>query len=148
VRVRPLQVHAQQHGSPVLRFGAPGPCLNIEECAVRIHLAGKHALELQPFHFYGESGGVPFDFVGRPGIGLLGRQFQQLSRVAQPPGNPVQTLNDALQLRSLPPQLLGAVGIVPDAGLLEFAGYFLQALMLVVVIKDTSSRNRCVPRDL
>jgi hypothetical protein len=105
-------------------------------------------LELQPFNFRGESGGVPFDFVGRPGIGLVGREFEQLSRVAQPPADPVQTLNDALQLRPLPSQFFGAVSIVPDAGLFEFPGYFLEALVLVVVIKDTSSRNQCVPRDL
>jgi hypothetical protein len=105
-------------------------------------------LELQSFHFRRESGGVPFDFVGRPGIGLVGREFQQFSGVAQPAADPVQTLNDALQLRSLPPQLLGAVSIVPNARLLEFPGYFLKPLMLIIVIKDTSSRNRCVPRDL
>jgi hypothetical protein len=105
-------------------------------------------LELQAFHFRGESGGVPFDFVGRPGVGLFGCEFEQFSRVVQPPADPVQTLNDALQLRSLPPQFLGAVSIVPDAGLFEFPGYFLEALVLVIVIKDTSSRNQCVPRDL
>ena len=105
-------------------------------------------MELQAFHFRGESGGVPFDFVGGPGVGLVGREFKELFRIAQSPADPVQTLNDALQLRSLPAQLLGAVGIVPDAGLFEFPGYFLEALVLVIVIKDTSSRNRCVPRDL
>jgi len=105
-------------------------------------------LELEAFHFRGESGCVPFDFIGRPDIGLVGRELQQLSRVAQPPADPVQTLNDALQLRTLPSQFLGAVSIVPDAGLFEFPGYFLETLVLVIVIKDTSSRNRYVPRDL
>jgi hypothetical protein len=105
-------------------------------------------LELQAFHFRGNGGGVPFDLVGRPGIGLFGREFQQFSRIAQPTADAVQTLNDVLQLRSLAPQFLGAFSIVPDAGLFEFPGYFLKTLMLVVVIKDTSSRNRCVPRDL
>ena len=105
-------------------------------------------MELEAFHFRGESGGIPFDFVGRPGIGLVGRELQQLARVAQPPADPVQTLNDALQLRSLPSQFLSAVGIVPNTGLFEFPGYFLETLVLVIVIKDTSSRNRCAPRDL
>ena len=105
-------------------------------------------MEFQAFHFRGERGGVPFDFVGCPGIGLVGRELQQLPRVAQPPADPVQTLNYALQFRSLPSQFLGAVSVVPDTGLFEFPGYFLEALVLVIVIKDTSSRNRCVPRDL
>jgi hypothetical protein len=45
-------------------------------------------------------------------------------------------------------ELLSSIRIVPDAGLLELAGYFLEALVLVVVIKDTSSKSRCAPRDL
>jgi len=53
-----------------------------------------------------------------------------------------------LQLGALLAEILGAVGIVPNAGLFEFARYFLKALVLIVVIKDTSSRNRCAPRDL
>jgi hypothetical protein len=105
-------------------------------------------LELQALHFRGESGGVPFDFLGGSGVGLVSREFQQLSRVAQPVLEPVQTLNDALEFRAFPPKFLGAVSIVPDTGLLEFPGYFLKAFVLVIVIKDTSSRNRCVPRDL
>jgi hypothetical protein len=105
-------------------------------------------LELEPLHFRGESGGVAFDFDGGPRIRLLRRKFEQLARLAQPPGDPVQTLNDAFQLRPLPPEFLGAVGIVPNTGLFEFPSYLLKAFVLVIVIKDTSSRNRCVPRDL
>jgi hypothetical protein len=45
-------------------------------------------------------------------------------------------------------QFLGAFRIIPDAGLFELALYFLQPLVLVVVIKDTSSKSRCAPRDL
>lgn len=105
-------------------------------------------MELQAFHLGRESGGVPLNLVGCPGIRLVGRKFQQFSRVSQPAADAVQTLDDALELRPLPPQFLGAIGVVPDAGLFEFPGYFLEALVFVVVIKDTSSRNRCVPRDL
>jgi hypothetical protein len=60
----------------------------------------------------------------------------------------VQVGDHGLELGPLLAEFLGALRVVPDAGLLEFAGYFLEALVLVVVIKDTSSRNRCVPRDL
>jgi hypothetical protein len=115
---------------------------------VRIHLAGKHALELQAFHLGGKTRDVALDFLGSAGIGFVGREFQEFSRVAQPSGEMVQTLNDTLELRSLPAEFLCAVGVVPDAGLLELPGYLLKAFVLVVVIKDTSSRNRCDPRDL
>jgi hypothetical protein len=52
------------------------------------------------------------------------------------------------QFGAFPTELLSPVGVVPDTGLFELAGYFLEALMLVVVIKDTSSKTRCAPRDL
>jgi hypothetical protein len=45
-------------------------------------------------------------------------------------------------------ELLRPIRVVPDAGLFELASYFLQALVLVVVIKDTSSKSRCALRDL
>jgi hypothetical protein len=57
-------------------------------------------------------------------------------------------VDDFLELGALLAELLGSIRIVPNTGLLELAGDFLQALMLVVVIKDTSSRNACAPRDL
>jgi len=45
-------------------------------------------------------------------------------------------------------ELLRALGIVPDPGLLQLALYFLQTFVFVVVIKDTSSKSRCALRDL
>jgi hypothetical protein len=45
-------------------------------------------------------------------------------------------------------EILRPLRIIPNAGLLELALYFLETLMLVVVIKDTSSKSRCAPRDL
>jgi hypothetical protein len=82
------------------------------------------------------------------GVGLFGREFEQFAGVAQAPREPVQALDDALQLCPFFSEFLRALGVVPDAGLLELASYFLKALVLVIVIKDTSSRSRCVPRDL
>jgi hypothetical protein len=53
-----------------------------------------------------------------------------------------------LELGTLLSELLRAIRVVPNAGLLELALYLLQTLVLVVVIKDTSSKSRCAPRDL
>jgi hypothetical protein len=60
----------------------------------------------------------------------------------------IQAADDLLESGALLPQLLSAIGFVPDPRLLELARYFLKTLVLTVVIKDTSSRNRCVTRDL
>jgi len=53
-----------------------------------------------------------------------------------------------VELGALLAEFLRAFRVVPDAGLFEFALYFLQAFVFIVVIKDTSSKSRYAPRDL
>jgi hypothetical protein len=60
----------------------------------------------------------------------------------------IQAADHLFQLGAFLAQFLGAFRITPDTGLFELALYFLQPLVLVVVIKDTSSKSRCAPRDL
>jgi hypothetical protein len=115
---------------------------------VRVHLARKHPLELEPLDVGLEARHVLLDFIGCFGIRLFGGQFQQLGAIAQAAGEFVQGIDDTLELGAFLTEFLSAVGVVPYSGLLELAGYFLEAFVLVVVIKDTSSRIRYVPRDL
>jgi hypothetical protein len=82
------------------------------------------------------------------GVGLCGGQLEQFPGVAQTPREAVQIVDHPFELRSFFAKFLRTIRVVPDAGLLELAAYFLKALVLVVVIKDTPSRSRCVPRDL
>jgi hypothetical protein len=105
-------------------------------------------LKFEPFDRRRQTRGVSLDLLGRAGVGLFGRQFEQFSGVAQTACQAVQVADHSFQHRSFFSEFLRAVRVVPDAGLLELASYFLKALVLVVVIKDTSSRSRCVPRDL
>jgi hypothetical protein len=53
-----------------------------------------------------------------------------------------------IELGPFLPQLLSAIRVIPDAGLLELPLYFLKTFEFVVVIKDTSSKSRCALRDL
>src|SRR5207342_3112571 len=48
------QVHAQQHLGPVLRLGAAGAGLDVDEAVGGIELAGEHAAELQLLHARGD----------------------------------------------------------------------------------------------
>jgi hypothetical protein len=115
---------------------------------VRVHLARKHALELQPLDVLGQPHGVALDLRGGGRVALLRRHLEKLAGVGESAREAIETTDDLLELGALPAEILGPFGVVPDAGLLELARYFLKALVLVVVIKDTSSRNRCAPRDL
>jgi hypothetical protein len=60
----------------------------------------------------------------------------------------IEAADGGFELCAFFAQFLGPLRVVPNPRLLEVAGYFLEAFVLVVVIKDTSSRNRYAPRDL
>jgi hypothetical protein len=86
--------------------------------------------------------------IGRPRVVFFGGELQQLARVSQAALEPIQAADSAVELGALFAEFLRPLRLVPNPRLLEFAGYFLEAFVLVVVIKDTSSRNRYAPRDL
>jgi hypothetical protein len=91
---------------------------------------------------------VSLDFLSCPVIRFIGGQIQELRRIAQGALEAIQPAYNLLELGAFLPQLLSAIGVAPNAGLLELALYFLQPFVLVVVIKDTSSKSRCALRDL
>jgi hypothetical protein len=105
-------------------------------------------LEFQRFHLARQLHRIGFDLIGRLRVVFLGRDLQQQSGVGQSAFEPIQTADDGFEFGAFFAKLLGALRVVPDAGLLEFASYFLEPFVLVVVIKDTSSRNPYAPRDL
>jgi hypothetical protein len=115
---------------------------------MRVHLAGEHSLELESLDVGGELCRIPLDLGGGAGIGLFGRHIQELACVAQTAAQAIEIVDDFLELRALLAELLRPLRILPNIRLLELPGDFLQALVLVVVIKDTSSRTACAPRDL
>ena len=86
----PAQVHAQQHLRPVLRLGAAGPGLDVEERAVRVHLARKHALEFELLDVALERREVALDGLRRRFVVLFDSQVQQLAGVLQPAGHAVE----------------------------------------------------------
>ncbi len=100
------------------------------------------------FHLGGQARGVRLDFLGGAQISFRGGQLQELVGILEAARQAVQAADNLLELRALAAKLLRSFRVVPDAGLLELPNYFLQTLLLVVVIKDTSSKSRCAPRDL
>jgi hypothetical protein len=42
-------------------------------------------------------------------------------------------------------EILSALRVVPDVRVFQLAGYFLQAFLLALVVKDTPSGTRYVP---
>jgi hypothetical protein len=73
---------------------------------------------------------------------LLARELVQLAGLVQGLRNAVQRGDDGLELGALAAQILGALGIRPDAGVLELAVDLFEALALRVIVKDTSATQR------
>jgi hypothetical protein len=115
---------------------------------VRVHFAGKHALKFEFLDLETQAIDVGLDFLGRARVGFLRGQVQKFRRIAQTALQAVQTADDLLEFGALLAELLRALRVIPNAGLLELALYFLQTLVPIVVIKDTSSKSRYAPRDL
>jgi hypothetical protein len=115
---------------------------------MRVHRAWKHALEFEPFNIEIQAGGIRFDFRGRAEIPLAGRKLKQLTRIGDAARQPIEAADDLLEPGALAAELLRPVRLVPDAGLFQFARDLLEALVLIVVIKDTPLKSRYAPRVL
>ena len=135
--VGPAQVHAQQHLRPVLRLGAAGAGLDVEEAVVRIHLAREHALELEARDLAFDPVHVLLDRAhhGLVRVGL--GQLEQFAGLVQADAQAVEGADHCLELGAFAAQFLRALRLVPDGGVFELAQDFGQALGAALVVKDT-----------
>jgi hypothetical protein len=115
---------------------------------VRVHLAAEHALELQTPYAGFECVGFALDIARRGFVVFTLGELEQLGRVADGGVGAIEFLELCRKPRTLFPELLGTLGRAPDGWVFEFAAYFFEAFFLAVVLKETPSRRRHVPRDL
>jgi hypothetical protein len=78
------QVHALEHAAPVLRLGAAGAGLDLDEAVVRVERIAEHALELELGDLPAEPAGVGLDRLQRRVVVVGARHLEQLARVGQP----------------------------------------------------------------
>jgi hypothetical protein len=109
---------------------------------VAVHLAREHALELEALDLRGE----PIDIARhRREAGLVAHfcgELGELVRVAQALRRAIDGADGLLEARTLAAELLRALGLVPDGGVLELAADLGQPVALPVVVKGTSSARR------
>jgi hypothetical protein len=144
---RPAQVHAQDHLGPVLCLGAAGARLDIDIGVIGVHLAREHAPEFEPGQPLLETAEIRLDFGYRIGIVFLDCEFQQFAGIVEAGAQFVEDNDNLFELRTLLAERLGAIGFIPYIGLFELALDLGQAFRLAVVVKDTSSTQRCVQQD-
>jgi hypothetical protein len=113
-----------------------------------VHLTAEHALELEPAHTGLDRAGLALD-IARGGFIILALgKLEQLGRVTDGGIGLVELLQIRGEARTLAAELLGAIRSAPDRRILELEIYFLETLLLAIVLKETPSRRRHAPRDL
>ena len=79
---------------------------------------------------------------------FIARQREQFGSVVQLRTNAGEPGDDAVQQLFLAPQGLGALGVLPDVRVFEFAGDFDYACLLGIEVKDTSAVPALARQDL
>jgi hypothetical protein len=138
----PAQVHAQEHLGPVLRLGAAGAGLDVDERIRRIHLAREHALELELLDLRGKILDVGRDRRDRALVVLADGEIEQIAGLAERIGQRADAADDAIEVRALLAEILRTLRIVPDARVFELTCDLFEALRLRVEVKDTSVTTR------
>jgi hypothetical protein len=110
---------------------------------VRVHLAAKHALELQPADVAFEPLGVLADVLGGGLVTFALGQLQQLRRIADALGGAIDFRDVGGQAGALLPELLRPLRLRPDGRVLQLPPYLLEALLLAIVLKETPVARRC-----
>jgi len=140
-----LPTSTPKHVGPVLGLGTAGAGLNVDKGVGGVHLAGEHAPELQRLDNALVGGEVRRHRLQGVGVILLPGHLEQFARLIQPGQQAPHLTDDRVQRRALAIQVLGALGVIPDIGLLELAGDFFEAFLLFSEVKDTPSGTRSVP---
>ncbi|KIQ06578.1 prepilin-type processing-associated H-X9-DG protein [Pseudomonas sp. BIGb0408] len=103
----------------------------------------EHAAEFQLLEDFAQA----FDFCGDVVDGALVVFFdghvEQVAGIGQAAGQVVDGLDDQRQRGTLTAEVLGVFRLVPDVRVFEFAVYFDETIMLVIVVKDTPEWSGC-----
>jgi prepilin-type processing-associated H-X9-DG protein len=115
----------------------PAAGLDVDEGAVRIHLAREHALELE----FVDARGLRFQIVahgdGRALVVFGDGHVEQFAGFGQRIRQAGNFADDLVEQSALATQFLRPRRVVPDARQFEFAGYFFEAFALGLVVKGT-----------
>jgi hypothetical protein len=84
---------------------------------VGIHLAGKHALELELLDLEPKAVDVRLDSLDRAGVALGVREIEQFRGVGQASRQSVQAADHLLELGAFLAEILRALGSIPNPGL-------------------------------
>ena len=97
----------------------------------------EHALQFELAHAAFQAVGVLLDVGGGGFVVLAFGKVEELGGVGDRFGGAVDFVQLGGELGAFAAQLPGFIGVLPDGGLFELAGYFFEAFLLAVVLKET-----------
>ena len=124
VALAPAEVHAHEHGRPVVRLRAAGAGIDGKDCAEVVAFVPQHILEFQRLHGLdglGE-GGIQFaGFIGFDGFVLAAadtvlREVVQDVQVVHEGSGLLEVRHPGLHAGELLEEAFGGLGVVPEIG--------------------------------
>ena len=141
VRLGPAQIHAQQHLGPVLRLGAAGAGIDLEEGVVGVGLAREHALQLQACHLLLERQELLLDLAQDRLVTLRLGELGEIGGVGEPALERALTVDRLGEAVAFPHQALRLLGVAPEVGCLREAVQLLEADLSLIPVKDASAEG-------
>ena len=126
----------------------PAPAWISRKAVVAVGLAGQQRLELEAGEPVPERRQRRLGLGGAVGVVLLLGELGERQAVLELVLEPVLALDRAGQAGALAHQRLGALGLVPELGLLDLGVQLLKASLGGVPVKDASSAGRDPARSL
>ena len=133
------QVHAFEHGSPVLGLGAAGTGLDVDEAVVRVKRIVEHALEFQVGNLARQRRDIRRDRLQGGVVVFLAGQFEQFLGIVDSGAKQAHARADVLEELLFAAEVLGTLGIIPDVRAFQLTGDYFQALLFGSDVKDTSA---------
>ena len=134
------QVHAQQHRGPVLRFGAAGTGLDVDEAVVRVQSGWRTCGGIPSPRRASRCPAISAAMLFRLSSSFSACAISNSSRASlRSCSILVQVEHHAFQHLALAAQFLRALGVLPDGRVFGEFDDFGQAFLLAIVVKDTSA---------
>ena len=140
--LRPADVHAQQHGSPVLALRTAGTGMDFDVGVIAVGFAGEQCLYLAVGNLLTQRPNSFFRLTDDAVVALSLAHLDQLYIVAESLGKAVDGVDVVLERLALAHQFLGFLGIVPEVAALGTGIEVLKPLYRFIPVKETPSAGR------
>ncbi len=139
---RPPRVHAEQHFSPVLAFGATRPGMDFDIGVVAISLARQQGLDLVLVGAVGQLGERFEAFLDSRFVVLHLTQFDELDRIGLLRRDILDRADRGLKPAAFLHYRLGFLGIIPQLGILDPSIQLVEPAQRAVPVQELADEGQ------